>query len=272
MLTPIVKEKVTVIIPFYRADISAYEAIAIEQCYKVLSNYPIIAIKPQSLVLPAEVQKYPFTKILSFDDSFFKGIGGYNALMLSASFYKEFLDYEYMLIHQLDAFVFDDRLSYWCNQHYDYIGAPWLKDCDHPDIIKTVKSTIQYYFHTRYNIQKNGKPTRYQYENRVGNGGFSLRRVNKFYEQCLLRKAEIDTYLAVGDHHFNEDGFWSVEVNRKSKKLNIPGYKTGIKFSVEFAPERAIRLNDNELPFGCHAWDRYADFWRPYFKRYGYDI
>ena len=35
-----------------------------------------------------------------------------------------------MLIYQLDAFVFQDDLAYWCQQNYDYIGAPWLRDRD----------------------------------------------------------------------------------------------------------------------------------------------
>jgi hypothetical protein len=267
-----VKKQVAVIIPFYKESISAYEAIALEQCYKVLSGYPIIAIKPARLTLPPEVQKYLFTEIISFDNDFFKSVGGYNALMLSDQFYKAFLGYEYILIHQLDAFVFRDDLSYWCEQNYDYIGAPWLKHGDHPDLIKTVKSAIQYYFHIRYNIYKNGEPSKYQYENKVGNGGFSLRRVKRFYELCLKLRPKIDSYLKQSSHHFNEDRFWAIEVNRKRKVLNIPEYKTGVKFSIESMPERAWRLNNNQLPFGCHAWDRYVYFWKPIFTEYNYFI
>jgi len=261
-----------VIIPFYQNSISAFEAIALEQCYRVLSNHTIIAIKPNQLVLPVAVQKYSFEQIISFDDAFFKGNEGYNALMLSAQFYEAFLSYEFILIHQLDAFVFTDQLSYWCSQPYDYLGAPWLKAANHPDFIKAIKSNIQSYFHTRYDIYKNGEPSKYQYENKVGNGGFSLRRVKKFYEICLEQKSAIDSYLKTGGHHFNEDRFWSIEVNRKKKTLNIPGYKTGVQFSFEWAPDRALQLNHNQLPFGCHAWDKYVDFWRPYFKDFNYDI
>ena len=265
-------QKVVIIIPFYRDAISAYELIALEQCFKILANHPIIAIKPNHLTLPAEAQKYPFTDIVSFDNDFFKSVEGYNALMLSADFYGAFLAYKYILIHQLDAFVFEDKLGHWCSQNYDYIGAPWLRDIDHPDLFKAIKSNIKYYFHTRYDVRKNGEPTKYQYENRVGNGGFSLRNVKKFYDVCLKQKAKIDNYLAIGGHHFNEDRFWSVEVNRKRKTLNIPGYKTAVAFSFEFVPERALRINHNQLPFGCHAWDRYVDFWRPVFKQYNYTI
>src|ERR1700748_1673724 len=163
-------KKAAVIIPFYRDSISAYEAIAVEQCFKVLGGHPIIAIKPNHLTLPQAVQGYPFRDVVSFDDNFFKDIEGYNALMLSPDFYREFLAYEFMLIYQLDAFVFEDKLDCWCAQGYDYIGAPWLPDIDHPDAFKAFKSNLKYYWHTRYDIRdENGEPTKYQYENKVGN-------------------------------------------------------------------------------------------------------
>ena len=261
-----------IVIPFYRESIRGYERIALEQCFKVLKNHPIIAVKPNSLVLSNDVKKFPFIEIISFDNNFFAGVQGYNSLMLSAQFYHAFLSYEFILIHQLDAFVFKDELEYWCSKPYDYIGAPWLRDCDHPDLFKAIKSNVKYYLHVRYDIRKNGEPTVYQYENRVGNGGFSLRRVDKFYELCLKWKPQIESYLAKEGHHFNEDRFWSVEVNRKHRNIKLPGYKTGVKFSFELVPDRALRLNDNQLPFGCHAWDRYVDFWQPIFKKYNYSI
>ncbi len=266
------KEPVVIIIPFYKDTVTEYERIALEQCFKVLSKYPIIAIKPNRLILPAEVGQFPFSGTISFNDHFFEGIAGYNRLMLSKTFYEAFLNYELMLIYQTDAFVFEDKLDYWCRQRFDYIGAPWLKDCEHPDIVKAVKSTIQYYFHTRYNVYKNGEPSKYQWENRVGNGGFSLRRVAKFHSLCIQKKAEIEFYLKQNTHHYNEDSFWSIAVNRKQKVLNIPNYKVGLKFAFEFAPERGLKLNNGSLPFGCHGWERQLNFWRPIFQNIGYEV
>ena len=263
---------VAVLIPFYKTTLTNYECIALQQCFKVLAGHPVVAVKPYQLNLPAEAQDYPFAGIVSFDDDFFADIRGYNRLLLSAYFYKAFLSYKHILIYQLDAFVFKDRLMHWCNQKIDYIGAPWIKSFAHPDIVKTVKSNLMYYFHTRNNVFINGEPSKYQWENRVGNGGFSLRCVERFYELCLNRKADIDYYLHQDNYHFNEDRFWSVEVNRKHRELNIPGYKVGLQFSVEFHPARALIINKGQLPFGCHAWDRNLDFWRPIFQKQGYVI
>jgi hypothetical protein len=265
-------KKVAVVMPFYKETLSAYEKIAISQCQNVLGAYPIIAIKPQSLALPVGIPPGMLLETIDFDDKYFKDIAGYNALMLSADFYKTFLEYEYILVYQLDAFVFKDDLPYWCSQGYDYIGAPWLREHAYPDAIKALKSKAQYYLHTRYNIKKNGVPTFLQFENKVGNGGFSLRRIKPFYDLCIKMRAEIDSYLSHTAHEYNEDMFWSIEVNRKKKILNIPSYKTGLKFSIENFPNRALELNNDQLPFGCHAWDKNPDFWRPIFEKYGYTI
>ena len=258
--------------PFYKETLSAYEKIAISQCQKVLSAYPIIAIKPQHLALPVDLPGDMFQQTVSFDDKYFKNLAGYNALMLAGDFYKAFLEFEYILIYQLDAFVFKDDLQFWCNQNYDYIGAPWLREFEYADIFKAAKSKVKAYLHTRYNVQKNGLPSLFQYENKVGNGGLSLRRIKKFYGVSLEMRDETDSYLNRTEHLFNEDMFWSIEVNRNKKRLNIPPYKTASKFSIENFPERALKLNKGQLPFGCHAWDLHVDFWRPFFEKSGYNI
>lgn len=263
--------KAAVVIPFYKDTLTNYESIALQQCFKILHNYTIIAVKPEKLTLPADAAKYPFTKTVSFDDDYFKDIQGYNRLMLDAAFYKEFLDHEYILIYQLDAFVFTDDLTNWCNQGFDYIGAPWIRPVKQ-GFFKSIKNHIQNYFHVRFNLQKGGLPSPKQVINRVGNGGFSLRRTAIFYELCLKHADRINAYNNLESHYYNEDVFWSIEINRRQKVLKIPYYKKALKFAFEFHPHRALIMNNNELPFGCHAWDLYIDFWRPIFKERGYNV
>jgi hypothetical protein len=263
--------KVAIVIPFYRDMILNYEEIALQQCEKVLSAYPKIAIKPQSLTLPEAAKKYNFTDTISFGDKYFQGVQGYNNLMLSDFFYETFAAYDYILIYQLDAFVFKDDLMYWCDQGYDYIGAPWLRKKD-DHILKESLYKVLFKIHTHLNVRKNNLPSRKQFDNKVGNGGFSLRRVSKFHELSISLRSKILIYLSRNEHEFHEDAFWSVEVNRRQKILNIPHYKVGLKFSIENAPLRALKLNNGKLSFGCHAWDKHLDFWRPIFSKYGYTI
>jgi hypothetical protein len=255
---------VAVVIPFYRDTLSESEAISIKQCFKVLSKHPIICIKPSSLSLVKAEEHFSFSHTVTFDDDFFDGIQGYNRLMLSSRFYKAFLEYEFILLYQLDAFVFRDDLLYWCNQGFDYIGAPWIRDREYSDIVKMLKSKFQTFYHTKYNVYKEGLPSNMQFENKVGNGGFSLRRVKKLYGLSIKYVERIEFYHMQADHRFHEDVFWSIEVNRKRPELKIPNYRKALNFAFENHPERCLRLNKNKLPFGCHAWDKYLSFWEKY--------
>lgn len=261
-----------VIVPFYKPSLTTIEAIALEQCFKVLHHHPIIVIAPNKLDISFVSKQYRFSDVIRFNDNFFNDINGYNQLMISPLFYKSFSSYSYILIYQLDAFVFEDKLDYWCRQGYDYIGAPWLDETIHHNIFTRIKKNIKKSIHTKFNFKRSGFPSRHQFVNTVGNGGFSLRRVSKFYELSIAFKDDAQQYLGHLNSSYNEDRFWSVEVNRKKRLLNIPGYKKALHFSFETFPDNAYELTSHELPFGCHAWDEFTDFWRPFFKEQGYKI
>ena len=257
-------KKTAVVIPFYKTQLSDYERISLNQCLKVLGNHPIIAIKPDSIAEKEINQLSSFKIIKSFESSYFDNIAGYNRLMLAPEFYECFLEYEFILIYQLDAYVFRDELTLWSSKGFDYVGAPWIRDIDDSDIFKTIKTKFQTFIHKRNNVYVNGLPSAKQFENQVGNGGFSLRRVQKFYDLSKKFSEKIKEYHSRTEHQFHEDAFWSIEVNRKEKHLNIPGYKVALGFAFENSPDRAFRLANNHLPFGCHAWDEKLEFWRPY--------
>lgn len=261
-----------VIIPFYKPSLTTIEAIALQQCFKVLHKHPVIAIAPNKLDLSFVSEQYAFSDVIRFDDDFFNDIYGYNQLMISPLFYQSFASFSFILIYQPDAFVFEDKLDYWCSQGYDYIGAPWLDERIHHNIFVQLKKSIKKSIHTKYNFKRSGFPSRHQFINTVGNGGFSLRRVNKFYELSIAFKDAANAYIDHRNSSYNEDRFWSVEVNRKKRLLNIPDYKTALHFSFETFPENAYELTGHTLPFGCHAWDEFTDFWRPFFKEQGYKI
>lgn len=255
-------EKVAVVIPIYKNDLSDNEMVSLNQCLTVLHKHPIIIIKPRSLALTI-LEDYQGIKYMNFDDAYFDDIRGYNRLMLWKGFYGSFFNYEYILIYQLDAFVFSDSLLDWCKPGYDYIGAPWLRGHAYIDIFKALKSKLNIYIHTRFNMVQAGTdlPTNIQFENKVGNGGLSLRKVHTFYYALNKYKKSITRYLDRPEHYFNEDVWWSVELNRRKKVLKIPDYKTAACFSIENEPHRAFELTGRRLPFGCHAWEKHPDFW-----------
>src|SRR5690606_33649079 len=160
-----------------------------------------------------------------------------------------------------------------CEQGYDYIGAPWYYS-KRSSIISTHFRDFKGWVHRKMNIKEKGTdyPSEKQFLNQVGNGGLSLRRTGRFYELALKEQPLIDYYNKRSEHFFNEDIFWSIEINRKKEQLKIPNYNIALKFAIEGNPEKALLENGGDLPFGCHAWGKYRCFWKDTFSKFGYII
>ena len=225
--------KCAIVIPMHTMQLYNQEKISLMQAKKIFKGCDIVAVMPKSLT----VKEDDFTKIERFEDSFFKSITDYNRLMLSIDFYKRFQDYEYILLYQLDAFIFTDQLSYFCELGYDYIGAPWLYG-------------IFNYIDAKHSVFH------------VGNGGLSLRRVRSFIKVLEERQPLRDEQIK------NEDLFFSSIV---SPEFRIAPLEIALQFAFERQVEKCYEMNNHKLPFGCHAWERYNfSFWKPYIEREGY--
>jgi hypothetical protein len=239
------KHLVKVLVPVYKPVLSDEEKCALQQMYKVLNKYPLVVIKPESLDLSFLTETYPLLTFHSFEDACFEGIAAYNRLMLSEQFYASFSDTRYILIYQLDAYVFRDELAQWCDKGYDYIGAPWLKKplYDRPLVSGMMKCIRRY-------DQRRGKPNKQMLYNKVGNGGLSLRKVESHYRATRQYGEQIDYFLKQKRSHlFNEDVFWATVPD-----FSYPEAKEALRFSFDKYPKYCYRLNNNRLPFGCHSW------------------
>jgi hypothetical protein len=250
---------VKVLIPVYKRELSALEKRSLQQAYTVLKAYPLIIIKPESLDISQLIENFPLINYQSFDDAFFSGIEGYNKLMLSTLFYERFLDTQYMLIYQLDAYVFKDELTEWCNCGYDYIGAPWLKKplYDLPVVSWMMKCSLKYH-------ACKGSPSKQMLYNKVGNGGFSLRKIKSHYQAIGKYETEINYYLSQKRCHlFNEDVFWATR-----PEFSYPDVTEALRFAFDKYPRLSYKRTNGELPFGCHSWykRKMKQFWKPVIK------
>ena len=269
------QNKVAIITPVYKDTPNAYEHISMTQLSKILSTHDRFIVFPETLDISNYAQ-YNFSK-KPLPAKYFQDIHGYNSLLTSAFFYEIFADYEYMLIAQPDTFVFEDRLEYWCNQKYDYIGAPWIFNV----------SDYQYLVPYLPLLHKNDSFLRVTIRNLigekflVGNGGFSLRKISSAintlhdYESEIEKHNEtVQTLIHDGINTAdNEDAFWALFVPTINKSFRIPKYKKALQFSFEIDPSFCYTQNKHTLPFGCHAWEKHGlEFWRPIFNDYGYEI
>ena len=233
---------VAIIIPIYKEKLDDLEKISLAQVRKVLRYYPIIFVAPEG-------KNFSYLELgdilLQFPPQHFQSVKTYSNLLLLPQFYEPFLSFDYILIYQLDAFVFYDALEEFCRLGYDYIGAPW-----------------PYY---AWQGSRNPKTPR------VGNGGFSLRKVKACYE--LLKKISTFPILETILENSLEDGVFALCGMYDKKNFKIAPLEVAKLFSMEWYPDRHVKNLGNELPFGCHNWTKFsADFYVELFAQLGYDL
>ena len=145
-------------------EFTSDEEISLRHMEHFLERYDKYLVVPQGLSI-----NRPGFRVMGLDQRFFGSHIANTRLLLSPSFYKMFADYKFILLCHLDALVFSDRLEEWCDLDLDYIAAPWIKCDDSPYVVR----------------------------DRVGNGGFSLRKVESF-----LRVIYSDQYWVEPDAYW----------------------------------------------------------------------
>ena len=255
-----------IVIPVYKENPGANELHSLVQCAKIFAKRDIRLICPVNLHVGIYEQVFKNCNfcVARFDSSYFESLSAYSKLLLKPEFYMRFSEYDFMLIYQLDAWVFRDELDYWCNQGFSYIGAPWF--------VGDKLSAI------------------------AGNGGFSLRNINDMikilsnkqaikynrreYAASYLKSFDLKTIFNVVYnylmHFFCEIPFWEsttlnedyaiVKYSKKfMKEFKCAPPNIAMKFSFEVHPEILYKMNGYKLPFGCHGYLKYnPEFWEKF--------
>jgi len=154
-------KKFCIVIPIYKEDLDPIDEVSLKRLHKIVGNkYDIYLVKSNELDAKKyyNILKQKNVCEVIFDKKYFESTASYSQLCLQYDFYDKFSDYEYMYIYQTDCYLVEDKLEEWCNKGYEYIGPPIIsnnagwKDYKHPE----------------------------KYEPQVGNGGFSLRKIEVF--------------------------------------------------------------------------------------------
>ncbi|KAA1259816.1 hypothetical protein LF1_23530 [Rubripirellula obstinata] len=267
--------KVVILIFHHSAHLKWFERISLLQCFNVLGDHPIRLVCPEGTNVDEFRKLVPEIEVDPVPAHWMNSIREYNRMKVSPSLYNRYRDYEYMLTYELDAFVFRDELAQWCEQGYDYIGAPWV---------------------TR---DEDGEPEL----TGVGNSGFSLRNIqsalkvmNSFgwvkspwgsakrswargQKLQALGKLLAMTTIYNNTHRWlmrffidHEDGFWS-SVGHRRPSFKLASNQKALAFSIEKEPAWFLEQLGGNLPFGCHAWQKYQpDAWRRHIEACGYDF
>lgn len=230
------KSKVAVVIPSYKKHLSSDEIISLSQCRNILKSYDRFFVLPDGM----SIDYLNDEKIIYVDPKFLSSRNMYSEFVLSYFFYDLFEMYEYILIYQLDAFVFSDRLEYFCELKFDYYGAKW------PYGMECHINNQQLWYY--------------------GNGGFSLRNVSSFKKWIITKEKEIN------------DLKWIIPEDIVIASLGCSFLKFAddaymYEFAFELNPEDSYIHTGLCLPFGCHGWNKFGrSFWKPLFEKFGYKI
>jgi Protein of unknown function (DUF5672) len=252
-------DRCVVVVPLYTTDLSSDDQVSLRRTVRVLGRHPMAIVCPEGLDLAplAPLLQGVSPLVERFDAAFFAGVEGYNRLMLSPAFYGRFLAFDYVLVCQTDAYVFADRLDEWATRGYDYIGAPWIASPRNAwnvglqsltNLLRPVGKREEHYF-------------------RVGNGGFSLRRVATLRRITEEQQPYITQLLARrgSDNLHVEDKFFSLVAPELYPDMRIPDYREAVDFCIDRRPQLALKINGGQLPFACHGFNKrnVRRFWQP---------
>jgi Protein of unknown function (DUF5672) len=237
-----------VVVPVYR-PLTVLDRFSLSRCSRLLDGWPLTVIAPASLDTTDVARVAPRAKILTLPDRWFESKQRYSELLLTRDFYKLFNSFEFLLIHQLDCYVFEDQLADWCAQRWDYVAPPFFRD------------------YTERSGDLAG----------VGCGGFSLRRTASFLAVCdtdegsaasgtqarRLMAGALRRWRGLSAAEWRlrrasrtgiaEDLFWS-SVPKWLPWLRIPPIDEAARFGFEMRGLHHMQRYYAEcIPFGCHA-------------------
>ena len=274
MATPAASVAVVITLSHDRTIYTPDEDLAFRHVRHHLAGYDKFVVLPEShhTIYPGLIPK-------RFPDRYFRTARAHEALLLSDQFYRAFLGYEFILTCNLDALVLSDRLAEWCRAGYDYVGAPWLISADTPHIT----------------------------EDKVGSGGFSLRRVSSFLRVLTSRRYFVEpreywehyaartgrftrllntprkflkrlvAFNGVSWHvrsalqdNMREDRFWAEYATHYDPGFRIAPVDVAMRFAFEAEPRKCFERIGGAMPFGAHRWQHFdRAFYTPFLLRHG---
>ena len=233
-------KKFCIVIPIYKETLDCIEEISLKRLNDVIGdkNYDVFLVGPKSLDMSEYLKLYPNAKEKRFDNKFFKSTKSYSRLCLSYQFYNIFSKYKYMIIYQLDCYLFSDDFESWCDKNYDYIGGAIISN------------------NCGWDVSKNP---------RVGNGGFSLRKIETFKDICDPDgefRTEYNITDEILDHILWEDKFYCNDIIN-AYAINIPDWKTSLSFALDMSVDVIYNFFGwKGTPMAIHAWDKNIRWWK----------
>ena len=261
-----------VVVPTHKESLIGQEEIALINNLKTLRKWPCTICLPfgvsKDYYINLAIKHNLEVSVINLPEGYLGSIEKYNKLLLSSVFYEMFKDSKYILITQVDVWIFRDELQYWIDKEYDYIGAPLFLPQNRQSK-KLNKLMLPY----------------------GGNGGLSLRNVEKTLELTQTPKRRFsrrkvliamrflihyqnwnffkiffyslnqlwhDPKAFREKHQIYEDVMFSVFYAIYSRTYRVAPAKVSLGFSIEVhSSDYLDSFFRFTSPFGLHGYDKY---------------
>lgn len=178
--------------------------------------------------------------VKEFSQEYFQSTSSYSSLLMTYAFWKEFDEYEFVLLYQTDAYCIGGNLKHFIDLGFDYIGAP---------IIAT--------------------DARWERVPAVGNGGVSLRKVSamiettdpdgEFMQESKDMIERIDS--ANGGMYTTYEDLYFCQLVPKLWEFSLPGFDDAAAFAFDMNADIMYEMAEHQLPLFIHALDKNVRFW-----------
>lgn len=265
-----------VVVPVYCDVMTDWECFAFLNNVDRLQKYPFALAVPQSLDCKNYLALAPSIRIVRFPDACFQSADSYSRLCLSDFFYEEFSDYQYLLICQLDAYVFSGDIQHWMSLDLDYIGGAVSKsDLKSGQFIRwtasqngglSLRKVVSHRRVLRSNKQINCSGLSYElHRDFLGttaavDSSMSFRAqiaLHAFVARCRAGFKDLNSAQFIAGFEpgrtLAEDQFWSRFAPRFDEEFRVASLAYAQVFSVQFSLELTLPFFYQAPPFGCHG-------------------
>lgn len=249
-----------VMIPMHKPEPSSEEKVALIQCQKILGEHPIYLLHPEGMNIQIYQSIFPSLKSLTAPVETMASIAAYNKLMISPFIFNALASHSHLLIHEPDAIILKNDLDFWCEQDFDYIGAPWFASDEVGNL--QLKATGNFGLSL---INLKAANSLFAHNSRWFSPSMIVRDLLRGLRgQRGMFKRAIKAIGSSGKlssaHHLYHDHcdiFWSYLVPKVAPQFRIAPPERAIHFSWEKNPGKCFEICQGKLPFGIHAWPKY---------------
>ena len=261
------KKKLAIVVPTQKFNLNNTEEEVIQRLSKLYSGqYSLYLVIPEDSTINYEERGF---KNIYLDSKFFyNGIQGNNNLCFDVNFYKIFQNYNFMLMHHVDAIILKDEVEHWISKNYSYIGGPSF----HKNLFTKEPIFPKYFCNGGLSLRKisdfimvlNSKKIYFnQFDLNVIKSLMKFKHIHQYINLIFKNykfKSNFDVQNFVNEYFLNEDFFWTMLAKLFIKNFRLPkntlecanfsitqGYKFySIKYGVR--------------PFGIHGYTNKNDF------------